>query len=193
MIFGPKKNPELKNFADLLCQTVTQLFIDRGDIKFSKEPEIVKKDIIEYQGKMRADGMEKFNSPTYVSTLNYYVNAKDMENNKALGALVVYIEQSFMAILMKKLKYPTVDDENEEALKDSCGTLCNIIGGAFKSAISQKGYRELEMSHFLTYRNTASKGVDFCFSEYDKYELSFVIDNEKRMVLEVSMGIVPKS
>ncbi|MFH1359854.1 MAG: hypothetical protein ABIJ41_02320 [Candidatus Omnitrophota bacterium] len=191
-MFGKKSNPELNKFAEYLTKGIKNLFGERGEIKFSKDPEIVKKDIIEYQGRMRTDGMEKFNSPTYVSFLNYFANKADMEKKKALGALVLYVEQNFMAPLMKKLKYPAVNDEDEEALKDSCGTLCNLIGGRFKSEISCQGYAELEMSHFYTYRNSASDGVAFCFSEYEKYEISFTIDNEKRVVVEMTMGIVPR-
>ncbi len=192
MLFGKKQNPELDKFGEVLKKSIKALFMERGELKFSQEPEMVRRDILEYEGRMRADGMEKFNGPTYVATLNYYLNTSDMEKSKAVGVLVVYILQSYMAILMKKLKYPKVDDEDEDALKDSCGTLCNIIGGRYKSDISSNGYQELEMSPFATYRNSASDGVAFCFSEYEKVEISFFLDKEKKMVVEVSMGIVPK-
>jgi len=140
---------------------------------------------------MRADGMEKFNDPTFVSTVNYYASVKDMEKHSAVGALVVYVEQSYIVTLLKILKYPPVDDEDENAMKDSCGTLCNIFAGHFKSKISSMGFIELEMSPFFNYRNTASAGVEFCFKEYDKYEASFYFDNKKRLVVEMTMGAIP--
>ena len=92
---------------------------------------------------------------------------------------------------MKLLKYPPIDDESESALLDSCGTLCNILAGRFKSEIASAGYIELEMSHFSTFRNSAVPGVDFCASEFDLYTINFLIENEKRMVIDMSMGIVP--
>lgn len=186
------KNKDLEKFADILIKGVAALFMERGEINFTKPAEKVLSPIIEYQGKIQADGMEKFkNEATYVSTVNYYLNAADMAKNKAVGALIVYVEQTYMPKIMKLLKYPPVDDENENALLDSCGTLCNILAGRFKSEIVSAGYLELEMSHFSTYRNSAVPGVGFCFNEYDLYTINFFLENEKRMVIDMTMGIVP--
>ncbi len=186
------KNKNLEEFANLLIKGMDGLFMERGEIKFSKPPEKVRGAIIEYKGKMQADGMEKYNNEAaYVSTVNYYLNALDMSKKKAVGALIVYVEQTYMPKMMKLLKYPPIDDESENALLDSCGTLCNILAGRFKSEIVSAGYIELEMSHFSTFRNRAVPGVDFCASEFDYYTVNFVIENEKRLVIDMSMGIIP--
>lgn len=187
------KNPELEQFADILIKGTEGLFLERGEVKFSKPPVKERVNIVEYQGKMRADGMEKFNNePTYVSAVNYYLNAQDMTKRKAIGVLIIYVEQKYMPRIMKLLQYPQVDDENENALLDSCGTLANILAGRFKSEIVKAGYPELEMSAFATFRNSAVPGVDFCFSEYDAYTVNYIIENEKRMVMEMSMGTLPR-
>ena len=191
-MFFSKQNKELEKFADLLIKGVTALFAERGELEFSKDPEKERKTIIEYEGKMRADGMEKFNNePTYVSVVNYYASEADMQKNKVLGALVIYVEQAYLPKLMRLLQYPPVDDESEEAMLDSCGTLSNIIAGRFKSEVSSAGYIELEMSHFQTYRNSAFAGVSFCPSEFDMMTVSFEIANVKRLAMEMSMGVVP--
>jgi len=192
MFFGGKVNPNLEEFAKALSESVKQLFLERNNIKFSQEPTIERKVIIEYNGKMRAEGMEKFNDPTFISAINYYLNAADMEKNKAVGVVITYIEQGFVTSLLKLLKYPLADDEDLDALADCCGTLCNILAGAFKTAISKMGYLELEMSAFKSYRNKAISGVDFCYNERDKYEVSFFIKDQKRLVVEMSMGVLPK-
>lgn len=188
----PEKDDRLHKFALALLESVKEIFKEKSDVGFSKEPTLERKNIIEYNGRMRADGMEKFNDPTFVSTVNYYVNAKDMEKHSAIGALVVYVEQSYIVSLLRLLKYPPIDDEDENAMKDSCGTLCNIFAGHFKSKISSMGCIELEMSPFSNYRNTAANGVEFCYKEYDKYEISFFLDNKKRLVVEMTMGAVPQ-
>ncbi len=193
MFFGAKTNPDLEQFAKALSQSVTKMFLERNNIKFSQEPTLESKTIVEYNGMMRADGMEKFNEPAFISYINYYNSKADMEKNKAIGAIIVYIQQSYVAALLKLLKYPLADDEDMEAMADCCGTLCNIIAGAFKTEISKMGRIELEMSHFTSYRNHAVIGVPFNFSERDRYELTFFIKDEKRLVVDVSMGIVPKS
>lgn len=192
-MFAKKQNPELEKFADLLDQGTVALFKERGDIVFTSKPKKTIKRIIDSEGKMRADGMEKFdNEPTYVSAVNYFANEKDMAKRKTLGTLVVYVQQDYIAKMMKLLKYPPIDDESDAAMQDSCGTLCNIISGRFKSEISSAGYIELEMSHFMNYRNSAFSGVDFCPSEFDMYQLEFDIEGKKRLVIEMSIGAVPK-
>lgn len=191
-MFFSKQNPDLEKFADLLAAGTVALFAER-EVHFTKPPVKTKRKIFDYEGKMRADGMEKFdNEPTYVSAVNYYESAAHMEKKKAIGALIVYVAQDYIVSLMKLLKYPPVDDENEMAMLDSCGTLGNIIAGRFKSEISAAGCIELEMSHFITYRNAAVVGVDFYRSEFFLYQLDFEIDGKKRLVLEMSLGIVPK-
>ncbi|MDP2654272.1 MAG: chemotaxis protein CheX [Candidatus Omnitrophota bacterium] len=194
MIFGRKQNPDLEKFAEIFQTSIVGLFGERApELKFSKPPVKAKMPIIEYNGKLRADGMEKFdNEPTYVSAINYYANTKDMEKKKALGTVVLYVQQNYISKLVRILQYPPVDDESDEAMQDSCGTLCNIIAGRFKSEISNAGYIELEMSHFVTYRNSAVSGVDFCYNEYDKYEIVFEIEGQKRLVVELSIGVVPR-
>lgn len=187
------KNKDLASFAEILQKGTEQLFLERGEVKFSKPPEKATVSITEYKGKMRADGMEKFNNePTYVSAINYYLNAADMAKKKAIGVLIVYVPQVYMPRLMKHLQYPPVDDESEDALLDSCGTLCNILAGRFKSEIVTAGYVELEMSHFMTFRNNAVPGVDFCINEFEAYTINFSLENEKRMVLEMSIGVIPR-
>ncbi len=188
-----KQNPELEKFADFLEAGTIALFKERGDITFTAAAKKERRKIVEYDGRMRADGMEKFNNnPTYVSAVNFYANEAELKKNKALGALIIYVEQDYIAKLMKLLQYPPIDDENEQAMLDACGTLCNIIGGKLKSEVSAAGYIELAWSHFITYRNNAVKGIDFCFSEFDMYLLSFKIDGQMRLVMELTIGIVPR-
>jgi len=191
-MFFKKQNSELDKFADMLEKGTIALFAER-EVSLSGGAKKEKRKIIEYDGRMRADGMEKFdNEPTYVSAVNFYATEGDMEKQKTLGALIVYVEQSYIAKLMKMLQYPPIDDESDDAMRDSCGTLCNIISGRFKSEISKEGYIELEMSHFSNYRNSAFQGVSFCFSEFDVYQMDFEIDKTKRLVIEMTIGAVPK-
>jgi len=192
VFFGGKTNPNLEQFSKALSESVAKMFYERNEIKFSQDPVIEKRNIIEYNGMMRADGMEKFNEPTFISYINYFNNVNDMEKKKAIGGIVIYIEQTNVTDLLKLLKYPLADDEDLEALADCCGTLCNIIAGAFKTEISKMGYIELEMSHFTSYRNRAVVGAPFSYNEREKYELSFFIKRKKSLVIDMTMGVVPK-
>ncbi len=200
MMFGSKKNSELERFAEIFEAAMVSLFLQRGEIKFSGVRKARKK-IMEYQGRMTADGSDKFvnqgasamtTTKTYVSAVNFYANKKDLEKKKTLGALIIYIEQSFLAKLMQLLKYPVVDDESDDAMLDSAGTLCNIIAGRFKSEVAKAGYVELEMSHFMNHQNKAFDGVSFCENEFDYFELQFDINDKKRLTVDMTMGTIPK-
>ena len=120
------------------------------------------------------------------------MNAADLAKKKTLGVLILYVEKEYLPKLMKLLQYPPVDDENEDSMLDSIGTLCNIIAGRFKSEIKASGYIDLEMSHFINYRNNAVVGIDFCRSEYDMYQMDCVIDKVRRVSFDMTIGNIPK-
>lgn len=191
-MFGAQ-NKDLAHHAELFKKGVILLFKERGELEFSSPPELIHKQIIEFGGKIRADGIDKFNNEvTYVSAVNFYANQADMEKRKTLGALITYVEKDYLATLMKRLQYPPIDDDNEQALLDSIGTLCNIVSGRFKSEIKAAGYTDLEMSHFINYRNSAVAGIDFCPKEYYYYELNCEIDGVRRLIIDMTMGMIPK-
>ena len=187
-------NPqELFTLAISLAGVVTRMFRKTGRTELSTEPVIEKKPIIEFMRRMRVFGMEKFDSPTYISSINYYATLKDMQEHRALGVVIIYVEQDFVGKLLHLLQYPNIDDDDEDAIKDACGTLCNVIAGQFKSEIVNLGYIDVQMSHFTNYLNTAFNGVEFCSDIKEKYEISFNIQEKKRLVVEMTMGAIPKA
>jgi len=186
-----RQEEQLRTLVDALIEGVTGLFMERSEIAFSRPPEVVLQDIVEYKGRMRVFGLEKFNTPIYVSTVNYYLNEKDMAGARAHGALAVFVEQEYIADLLKLLRYPEIDDTEEDAMLDACGTLANIIAGRFKTEMMKLGLIKLEMSAFSNYRNSAPNGVAFNFKQRKKYEVSFFIKDKKRVILELTMGPVP--
>jgi len=192
-VFFGAQNKDLAHHAELLKKGVIALFKERGDVVFSSPPELIHKQIIEFDGKIRADGIDKFNNEVaYVSAVNFYANQLEMEKGKTLGALITYVEKEYLSKLMKMLQYPPIDDDNEQALLDSIGTLCNIVSGRFKSEIKAAGYTDLEMSHFINYRNSAVVGINFSPKEYYYYELNCEIDGVRRLIIDMTMGVVPK-
>lgn len=192
-LFGGKKNPDLEKFAEILSRSVVALFNERGEVSFSEKPKLECKQIIEYEGKIRANGIERFDGEvTYVSAVNFYANAAALQKKKTLGALIIYIPKEYLPKIMKLLQYPKVDDEIEQALLDSIGTLCNIVAGRLKSEIKAAGYVDLEISHFINYRNNAVLGIDFCSSEFDCYAMECFINGTRQISFDLTMGVVPK-
>ena len=114
---------------------------------------------------------------------------KDLAKKKTLGALVVYVEEDYVADLLRMLKYPQVDLNNDDALKDACGTLANIIAGRFKSEMIAHGFAALVMSPFTNYRNSALEGVAFYPKQLDKYEINVHIVDKKRLILSKTSAL----
>lgn len=178
--------------AVALAKLVVKFFKQNAGVDFSKPPQLQREYIREFNQKMRIYGVDKFSMPTFVSSVNYFKTFEDLTNNKPLGVLVVYIPQDYVSRLLTLLHYPDVDEKDDNALKDACGTFANVIAGQFKSAVSSMGFIELEMSHFTNYLNTSLKGVDYCIEQREKYEIAFELYGQKRLVIEMSMGAIPR-
>ncbi len=183
---------QLEILAGALRQGITKLLRERTEGQLPVKSQMEQKNIIEFMRKMRGDSIDKFTQPAFVSTVNYYANERDMTKRKPLGALVIYIEEDYVPVLLRTLKYPEVDFKQDDALKDACGTLANLIAGRFKSEMLERGFTDLEMSHFTNYRKSAMLGVDFDNRQTKKYEITFFIHETKRLIVELTMGPVPK-
>ncbi len=178
----------------LLAEVIKRILNRRADIQLAKiETELALRPITEFMERMRVSSIEKFDSTTYISTINFYKSEKDQDGQRALGAIVVYIEGKYIAELLKRMDYPIDDPRDEETLLDGCGTICNLMAGNFKSGLTQLGYAELVMSHFSSFRNEVLEGVPYDIDQQNKYEVTTRIDGVKRMVADLTMGEIPKA
>lgn len=171
-----------------LAVAVRKIFREKAGVSFSREPIIEKKPVTHFMRQMRVDPMEKFNAPTVVSAIQFYKNRKDMDLGKPVGLLLCYVEVSFLSHLLHLLDYPEIDDDEEEEVEDACGALCNIIGGYYKNELIGLGYAPLEMTSFESYINSVVNGVDYPTKTVNKYEVSYEIQGQKRLVTEIVMS-----
>ena len=172
----------------LLSKVIRRTLKIRGDLQLSSEPFLERVSIVEFMKRMRIWSLEKFDTTTYISVINFYRSDEDMAHNKVLGAIVVYIGEQYVSDLLKRLGYPEPDDDDPEALEDACGTFCNIVAAKFKSGLIQLGYTEPVMSHFKSYRDEVINGVEFDIKQTEKYELSFEIKGDRRIMIDLTMG-----
>ncbi len=177
--------------ALMLARVVKRILKKRANIDLSSNPKFIVKPIAEFMNRIRVSSLNKFDETTYISTINFYKTRGDMEKHDALGALIIYIGQSYLVELIRKLNYPDVDEDDPEAMLDSIGTFCNLIAGNFKAGLTQLGYIELIMSHFSGYENKVLMGIEFSPNETQMYEIQFEIDGQRRIVAEISMGSIP--
>ena len=184
---------DLFTMALALSAAVKKVFFEKSEAKFSSEPRIGKKVIIQFVDRMRIDAMEKFNVTTFLSAVHFYKDTADMEKNNPLGLVIVYIERTFVPEMLRLFKYPYIDYENDDDVLDGIGAITNLIAGYFKKELIRLGYVDLEMSHFRSAINTVLDGLEYCKDQTQKYELDFEYEDKKRLVVELVMSPLPKA
>ena len=186
------KPEDLKVQSILLGEVVRRILKKRAEIELSSKPIFEIKPITEFKKRLRATALGKFEGTTYIASVNFYTDQENMDKGKSIGAVIIYVAEEYIAKLLQKFNYPISDEDDQEALQDACGTLCNLIAGNFKSGLTQLGYIELFMSHYSTYLNEVVNGIPYSSFETDLYEISFDIAGKKRIVAELTMGAVPR-
>lgn len=181
------QNQDLYPLSLILISAMTKMLEAKGQIYLSSEPKISEKPIVQFQRRMRIDGLEKFNARTAMASINFYKDNEDMEHGKALGAIIVYIPTEYLSRLMWMLDYDRIDEDEEDVAMAACGTVANLIGGHFVKELSAHGYIFLQMSHFEGFINSCLNGINFFFEEDYKHEIEFYIKGEKQIVVELSM------
>ena len=176
-----------------LGAAVKKIFYEKSASTFSNEPKLVKKPIIQFIRRMRVDAMEKYNSTTVFSVVEFAPNEEGLEKQVYMITIVVYLERKFLPEFLRLLQYPYVDSDDEMEVKDGCGTIANLIGGQYKREMAVLGYKDMMMSHFESYINTAVDGVAIPDGPTEKYEISFEVEGTKRLVVEmITMSMLPK-
>ena len=178
--------------AKLMAEVVKRILKKRATLELSAQPIFELKPVTEFMKRMRVTALGRFEGTTYISTITFFVNDEDMADDNPIGVLVLYIPEEYIVKLLQKLNYPIVDEDDQAALEDACGTFCNLLAGNFKSGLIQLGYIELAMSHFSCYHNEIVNGVKFYPYQNQKYEISFDIGGKKRIMVDLVMGPVPK-
>ena len=92
----------------LLAKVVERILQRRTDLELSTAPTWEKKPITEFVKRMRINGLSKFDVRCYISTINFYKTNEDLQNHKAIGAIILYIPETFVVKLMSELHYPSL-------------------------------------------------------------------------------------
>ena len=182
------KTSYLEDLATKLKALIVKTLTQTGKINLTEDPTIQKKDIIEYDRRMRVSGLEKFNGPGFTGGISFYRSAKEKEERKGAGALAIFVEEEFSENLLKALGHSGLDDESDEGLAAKCAQYCKQLAEQFRQEIATQGYRDLVLSEPLGGRNTIAQGLDFSFDQYDKYEINLTIKGKKVLVAELTMG-----
>ncbi len=177
--------------VQVLCAAVRKLVLLKGGYGFAADPEIVEKKIVQFRQRMRVDGLAKFGVRTAFSAVKFYAGVNELDHDEALGVLIIFVETDHLSRLLWSFDYPRIDEEDEEIILDGCGTLANLIAGYFVKGLCDAGCVHLQMSHFENHINTAVNGINFMPSQEKKYEIRFLLQGNRRITAELSMGHVP--
>lgn len=156
------------------------------------QPAILEKDIIEYDSRMRVFPQEKFNGPTYISFVNFFLSEKDLAAANAVGTFVLFVKEDIAEKVLKAFGLSSRDAEEESVLMDKLGEFCFILADALAKRLVELGYAGLIVSPPYQTKNSVPEGVPFDYGLYSKQELSFTVWNQKCIVVEACMGHVPQ-
>lgn len=177
-------------------QILTRTFLDSAQELFSRSSKLAQSDppttksqnIIEYQGRMSVTAMEKFNGPTYISGVSFYLNAQDKDKRRAKGAVVLYVEASNAEKLLRGVGYSAGDDEEDEELLASCAKLCTALAEGLKQGL---GISSLILSAPVSEKNSLPGGIEFSADQSEKQEISFYFWKKKALVVDLTMAALP--
>lgn len=181
------QNSDAQKYAAKMIDVVQGVFRQKSSIEFSQDPVIVDKNLIEYDSRMRVFGLEKFNGPSYASSVSFYRSQQQMQSHDACGVMNLFIEEEAAGKLLKSLGYTGFDDSDDDAVLEHCADFCNTIAGNFNAELSKMGFSNLSMSDPLKEKNNIAAGVDFPYSQYIYHEVQFFIWKQKAVAVDIVM------
>ena len=183
---------DLEALATSLMSAAEEILSKMNNMIATEAPQSKIIDIVEYNGRMRANGMDKFNAPSFVSVINYYLNQGDMDKHKAKGALVLYVASENASKLYKALGSPVSEDEDDSSMMGANAKFCNLLAQNFKNELTKINYADLVMSTPHNYKNLVMHGVEYSKDQKTKIELSFFYWKQKTIVIELTLASIPR-
>ena len=176
-------------------EILSKTFIKAAEDTFSRlskiapsEPPTVKtQKVVEYEGRMSVAAMEKFNGPTYISSVSFYLNEQDRDKHRAKGALVLYLEATNAEKILRAFGHPITEDEEEEETLNSCGKLCTSLAEALNQSLAAQGNPQLILSSPISDKNSLHGGVEFSADQTQKQEISFSFWRKKALAVDVTL------
>ena len=174
--------------ATALMSCLQRIFQKANGLPFSKDPDSLERDVIEYDSRMRTFGLERFNGPCFVTSISFYLSQQDMDAHKAQGAIVLFIEESSVGRILKAMGEAKFNEDDDEVVFEKCAEFCNVIAMDFQQEISSLGYKNLVVGKPNAQRNDIAEGVEFPYDQYKFSELNFYFFKRKAVVVDVVMA-----
>jgi len=187
-----KSEIEVEVLGKMFLEAASEAIAQKSTTAPSSDPEVKVLDILEYDGRMRIVSMEQFNGPAYISVVNYFLSARDMEKHvNCCGALVVYVESSMAEKLLKALGHADANEEEEQTVLSACGQVATVFAESFANKLAGSGYQQLTLAEPKNYKNAVNDGVEYSKDQVEKAEVSFSFWKQRALVMDVVIGAIP--
>ncbi len=184
-------NTQLEEAANLLKGSIRKIFEKEGLFPFDGDPKLEKRDIIEYERRMRASSVDKFNAPAYTAAANFYRTAGDRQGRNAAGVVILSLKEGSEPVI-KRAGIRNFDEDDYEVVSEKCGELCEKFAKEFLNALAAAGFPQLIVSEAVHHRNNIPGGVEFSYDQYEEYQLVFHLKALPVMVVDISLAQLPK-
>ena len=134
---------------------------------------------------MRVNGLDKFNGPNIVGSVNYYLSQQDVKEHNPFGTFIVYIEEGSIEKLYKALGLPKFEDDDLKAICEHTTQLCTELATKLKTKLAGSGYKNLIVENPMSQKNSLSDGAEFPYEEYNYVEVIFDLWKKKTLVVDV--------
>ncbi len=187
----PKKS-HLLEYAQLVKSMIDEIFQKVGRIQFSQDSTIQIQDIIEYDQRMIASGLEKFNNSGYVFAANFFKSPPDQKDQLACGAFVLYLNDDSIEHILKGFGLPKIDIDNAEDVLKTFSDHCKNLSEQFNQRLSARGSRSLILSEPFAHRNSIPQGVPFDYNQYEKVEIAFSIKGVRAFAIDLTLPLITR-
>ena len=188
LIMASEKMDDLAEAVSSALKDVIEGILKKSEINLTQNTEIIQREVIEYNSRMRIVGMEKFNGPCYVCGLSFYKSPENQQKKVAQGAFAFYVNVDCVESLLKKFGHRGFDEEDDEFILDQLGSLTRSMAEAFAVELKNIGYDDLTISEPHKFKNNIPEGLNFPYSFYNYQELAFYAWDKKAMVANVIMA-----
>ena len=185
-------NSQLEEVAGLLKDSIQKIFLKEGVFPFEDQVKIEKRHIIEYERRMRASSVDKFNAPAYTAAANFFRTAADRQSQNAVGVIILSLKEG-SEIIIKRAGIQGFDEDDHAVVSEKSAELCAKIGNGFKGALAAAGFPSLILSEPVHHRNNLSQGVEFPYDQYEEFLISFQLKGQPALVVELSMANLPRN
>ena len=178
-------NSQLEEVGALLQNSILSIFLKIGISPFDGEVKIEKRHIIEYERRMRASSIGKFNAPAYCAAVNFYRTAAERQARNAAGVIILSLKEG-SEIIIKRAGIRDFDEDDRDVASEKCADLCLKFAQAFKEALSAAAFPALILSEPIHHRNNLPQGVQFPYDQYEEILITFQIKKQPALVMELA-------